>query len=171
MEMPLPTADIVILIIVLISAVIGLVRGFLREVLSLASWFAAFILALYFSPAVAEWLGGQLDDEGVRLVIGFVGIFALTLIAGGIVQWLVRKLVETSGMSGTDRFLGFLFGSLRGVLVCIIGLIAIRPFAESTTWWQGSRLTPELLAFETDVLELMGRAKDLVVDVTDQVRA
>ena len=86
-------------------------------------------------------------------------------------QWLVRKLVETSGLSGTDRFLGFLFGSVRGVLVTIIALIAMRPFAETADWWQQSRLAPELLAFEQDVLELMGRAKDLVVEVTDQVSA
>ncbi len=171
MDWPLPTADIVILIIVLVSALIGLVRGLLREVLSLASWFAAFILALYFSPWAAQGLAGQIDDEGIRLVLGFIVIFAVTLILGGIVQWLVRKLVETSGLSGTDRFLGFLFGSLRGVLVCIIALIALRPFAETADWWHASRLTPELLAFEQDVLELMGRAKDLVVEVTDQVRA
>jgi len=165
----LPTADIVILIIILVSALIGLVRGLLREVLSLASWFAAFLFALYFAPAAAGVLSAQISDEALRLVIGFVAIFVFTLIAGGIVQWLVRKLVETSGLTGTDRFLGFIFGSLRGVLVCIIALIALRPFGEETQWWQASNLTPQLLAFEQDVLELMGRARELVVEVTDQV--
>lgn len=165
----MPTADIVILIIILVSALIGLVRGLLREVLSLASWFAAFILALYFSPLVAGLLSSQIADQAVRLVLGFVAVFVATLIAGGLIQWLVRKLVETTGLTGTDRFLGFLFGSVRGVLVCIIALIAMRPFAEDTNWWKTSALTPELLAFEQDVLALMGRARDLVEDVTDQV--
>jgi membrane protein required for colicin V production len=163
------TADIVILIIILVSALIGLVRGLLREVLSLASWFAAFILALYFAPMVAAVLAAQIADESIRLVVGFIAVFVATLIGGGIIQWLLRKLVETSGLSGTDRFLGFLFGSVRGVLVCIIMLIAIRPFGENSEWWQQSAITPELLAFEQDVLELMGRAKDLVIEVTDQV--
>jgi membrane protein required for colicin V production len=169
MDLPLPTADIVILIIILVSALIGLVRGLLREVLSLASWFAALMFALYFAPTAAEVLAAQISDESISLVVGFMAVFVVTLIAGGIVQWLVRKLVETSGLTGTDRFLGFLFGSARGVLVCIIALIALRPFGENSDWWQSSKLTPELLAFEQDVLGLMGRAKDLVVEVTDQV--
>jgi membrane protein required for colicin V production len=169
MEMPLPSADIVLLIVILLSALIGLVRGLLREVLSLASWFAAFMLALYFAPVAADYLTAHFADETMRLGIGFVAIFVITLIVGGIVQWLLRKLVETSGLSGTDRFLGFLFGGVRGVLVCIIALIMLRPFAETTDWWQQSRLTPQLLAFEQDVLELMGRARELVIDATDQV--
>lgn len=163
------TADIVILIVVLVSALIGLARGLLNELLSLASWFAAFILALYFAPTVADSLKGSLADESVRLVVGFISVFAATLIAGGIVQWLVGKLVETTGLTGTDRFLGFLFGSARGVLVCIIGLIALRPFTEDSAWWDASAFTPELLAFEQDVLELMGKAKDVVTTVGNQM--
>jgi membrane protein required for colicin V production len=169
METPLPTADIVLLIVILLSALIGLVRGLLREILSLASWFAAFMLALYFTPVAAQYLAAHFADEAVQMGIGFVAIFVVTLIAGGIVQWLLRKLVETSGLSGTDRFLGFLFGGVRGVLVCIIALIVLRPFGESTGWWQQSQLTPQFLAFEQDVLELMGRARELVIDATDQV--
>jgi membrane protein required for colicin V production len=163
------TLDIVILIAVLVSALIGLARGLLKELLSLASWFAAFILALYFAPAVADGLTGSVADGSVRLVIGFAAVFAGTLIVGGIIQWLVRRLVESTGLTGTDRFLGFLFGSARGVLVCIVGLIAIRPFADQSTWWNASAFTPELLAFEQDVLELMGKARDLVSAVGNQM--
>ncbi len=157
--------DIIILIIVLVSALIGLARGLIKEVLSLASWLAAFILALYFAPSVGDRMAGQLADESVRLVVAFILIFLATLIAGGIVQWLVGKLVKTTGLSGTDRFLGFLFGAARGVLACIVALIALRQFAEAGQWWQSSVLVPELLAFEQQVLELLGRAQDWVVDL------
>ena len=161
------TPDIVILIIILTSAAIGFVRGLLRELLSLASWIAAFILALYFAPTVEEWFEGGISEESVRLAIGFILIFAVTLIVGGIIQWLVRKLVESTGLTGTDRFLGFLFGSARGVLVCIIGLIAIRPFASDADWWGESDFSPALLEFERDLLELMGRAQDVFEDVSE----
>jgi membrane protein required for colicin V production len=163
------TPDIVILIVVLVSALIGLARGLLKELLSLASWFAALILALYFAPTVAAALKGSVSDEPVRLVIGFVAVFVGTLVVGGIIQWLVRKLVDSTGLTGTDRLLGFLFGSARGALVCIIGLIAMRPFVESRTWWNASVFTPELLAFEQDVLELMGKARDLVTVIGNQM--
>jgi membrane protein required for colicin V production len=108
-------------------------------------------------------------DEPVRLVIGFAAVFVGTFVVGGIIQWLVGRLVDSTGLTGTDRLLGFLFGSARGVLVCIIGLIAMRPFVETRTWWNASVFTPELLAFEQDVLELMGKARDLVTVIGNQM--
>jgi len=161
----LPTADIIILIVVLLSAAIGLFRGLLKEVLSLASWLAAFILSLYFAPVLADRLGAVLDNHSVRLVLGFILVFVITLMAGGLIQWLVSRAVQSTGLSGTDRFLGFLFGSARGVLACIIGLIALRPFAEGADWWQASVLTTDLLAFEDEVLELLGKATDWVSEI------
>ena len=166
----MPTADIVIVIIILLSAVIGLLRGLLKEVLSLATWFAAFILALYFAPVLAAQMIGQVEDHSLRLVVGFVTVFLIVLIVGTLAQWMVKKLVLGTGLTGTDRFLGFLFGSARGVLVCIIALIAMRPFAEASEWWVNSAITPEMLAFEQDVLDMMGRAREVVVEVSDDVR-
>ncbi len=156
----LATPDIVILIVVLLSALIGLARGLVAEVLSLASWTLAFILALYLAPVLGERLSDDLANT--RLVIGFAVVFVTVLIIGAIVQWLVGKLVESSSLTGTDRFLGFLFGSARGVLVCIVALIVLRPFAEDTDWWQASLIRPELAAFEEYVLQLMGRAYSAV---------
>jgi len=162
------TADIVILIIVLLSSIIGMVRGLFKELLSLVIWFAAIMLALYFSGSVGDRLSGQLADESVRMVVGFFVVFLTTLIVGGIVQALVRQLISSTGLTGTDRFLGFLFGSARGVLVCIVGLIALKSFEIQADWWQESRFIPELLAFEQDVLEFMGKARDVVVEVTEE---
>lgn len=157
--------DIVILVVVLVSALIGLARGLMKEVLSLASWLAAFILALYFAPAVAERLSEHLADGSVRLVVAFIVIFLTTLIAGSVLQWLAGTLVKTTGMSGTDRFLGFLFGGARGVVASLVVLIALNRFAEAGQWWQSSMLVPELLAFEQDVLALMGKAQEWVVQM------
>lgn len=154
------TADIVILIVVLLSAAIGLMRGLLKEVLSLASWLTAFVAALYFAPVLSARFETVVDDQSVRLVVAFILIFLVVLVLGGLIQWVLSKMVHGTGLSGTDRFLGFLFGSARGVLACIIALIALRPFAEGTDWWQASMLVPELLAFEDDVLNLLGKATE-----------
>ena len=154
------TADIVILGVVLLSALIGLVRGLLKEVLSLATWTAAIGLALYFAPEASVYLAGVISDEVIRLVAAFAGIFLGALIVGGLVQWLIGALVKGTGLTGTDRFLGFVFGSARGVLVCLVGLIAIRSFAQSADWWQASLLVPELLAFEHVLHDGLGKSTE-----------
>ena len=160
------SADIIILIMILLSSVIGLVRGLFKELISLVVWFAAVMLALYFSSAMGDALSGLIADESVLTVVGFFIIFLATLIVGGIVQVLVKQLISTTGLTGTDRFLGFLFGSARGVLICIVVLIALQSFEIEAAWWQESEIIPELLAFEQDVLELMGKARDVVVEAT-----
>ena len=157
--------DIVILIVVLVSALIGVVRGLTREVLSLATWLAALVLALYFAPPLAHRLAGQLADEYVRLIVAFIVIFLATLVTGSVVQWLAGTLIKSTGLTGTDRFLGFLFGAARGVVATLVVLIALDRFAAAGQWWESSVLVPELLAFEEDVLTVMGRAQDWVAQL------
>ncbi len=157
--------DIVIATVVLLSAVIGLVRGLVKEVLSLAAWVLAFVVAMYFSPYVALNLPTTWGAESVRMVIAFATLFIATLILAGVAQWLIAKLVETTGLSGTDRFLGFLFGSARGLLVAIVMLMILREMASDAQWWQASMLQEQLLAFEGDVRDLLQRAKELARDV------
>jgi membrane protein required for colicin V production len=157
--------DLIILIVVLVSALIGLARGLLKEVLSLATWLAAFLLALYFGPAVAERLAGQITDGAVRLIVGFLVVFLSTLLAGGLAQWLARALVQSTGLSGTDRFLGFLFGGARGLVAALVVLIVVNRFADADDWWSTSVLVPGLLAFEQDLLALLGRAQEWVTQL------
>ena len=163
------TADVVILIVILLSSLIGMMRGLFRELLSLLIWFAAVMLALYFSVVMGDALSAWIGGESVRTVVGFFAVFFAVLIAGGMLQALVKRLISSTGLTGTDRFLGFLFGSARGVLVCIVALIALKSFELEADWWHESNIIPELLAFEQDVLELMGRARDVVVEVADEV--
>ena len=77
-------------------------------------------------------------------------------------QWLIAQLVSSTGLSGTDRLLGFLFGSARGLLICVVLLIGLREIAADRSWWQASVLQAELLAFEDEVRDLLGRARDMV---------
>lgn len=155
-------ADIAIAVVVLLSAVIGLMRGLVREVLSLVVWILAFLVAVGFADDLAGRFAGFLEPDTARLAVAFVTLFVGTLIVGGLIQWALGKLIEGTGLSGTDRLLGFLFGSLRGVLVCIVAIIALRPFLEDASWWAESRLIPELAAFESDVLSFLDSAADSI---------
>ncbi len=157
------TPDIVLSIVILLSALMGLARGLVKEVLSLLIWGAAFVAAIAFGNLAGVWLGGDMGDA-LRSLLGFAAVFVAVLIAGAVVQWLFAKLIESTGLSGTDRFLGFLFGSGRGIVVCAVVLIALRPFVEDAHWWQESRIRPELTRMEQGLLEILGQTRDLVVD-------
>ena len=154
--------DIAIATVILLSAAIGMVRGLIKELLSLAAWVLAFVIAIYFSPLVAENLPSGWGSDSVRLIIGFAALFVGTLILAAVVQWLMAQLVASTGLSGTDRFLGFLFGSARGMLISVVILMGVREIAADRSWWQESVLQGELLAFEDEVRDLLGRARVMV---------
>ena len=162
------TFDIVLCVVVLVSATIGLSRGLVKEVLSLIAWVAALFIAYFYAPRLAETFSADLGS--FRVVLAFLALFIVVLVLASFVQWLIGKLVETTGLSGTDRLLGFLFGSARGLVVCLVALIAMRPFVEETDWWQASVLKRELLAFEDDAMGWAREAGKVFDDVTSDVQ-
>jgi membrane protein required for colicin V production len=136
-------ADLAILAILAVSVVIGMVRGLLVEVLSIAIWVAAVALALLFGGSIGEWFAGTIELPSLRAALGHGLVFFVTLVAGALLMWLLRKLVQGTGLTGTDRLLGLVFGIARGallvvVLVVLAGLTAL----PRDPWWQGSRLIP-----------------------------
>lgn len=162
----MPVLDIVILVIVLLSAAIGLARGLVKEILSLAAWALSFVLAIMFSTQLAAELPTTWGAENLRLAISFVILFVGSLIVASLLQWLVAQLVRSTGLTGTDRFLGFMFGAARGVLVVIVALIALREVAQDSQWYNEAHLPPEFLAFENEVRDLLGQVREMVAPST-----
>lgn len=132
--------DYAIFGIIALSALISLVRGFMREALSLAAWVLAFWVAWMFFRDLAlhlEWI----TLPSARLIAAFALLLIATLMVGGLVNFLMCQLVEKTGLSGTDRLIGVLFGAARGaLLVAILVLLAgLTPFPNDP-WWQQSEL-------------------------------
>lgn len=152
--MTLPAADIVILSLIALSAVIGLFRGLVKELVSLVVWACAIVGAMVFASPLAEYLTAIDASRPIRVAVAFAVVFFGVLIAGGLLQWSLAKLIQSTGLGGTDRFLGFVFGALRGGLVVIGALMVTRPFPELSVWWEDSLLRPELMVFADDILEL-----------------
>ena len=146
-------ADAAIVLVVVVSAVFGGLRGLVKEILALVVWVGALALAVAFRGALADWLDVDLSASA-REAIGFAGVFAAALVVGALLQRLARRAVDGTGLTGTDRTLGFLFGALRGVLVATIALILLRPFAQDRLWWSDAVLVPPLMALEAHVLEV-----------------
>jgi membrane protein required for colicin V production len=129
--------DLVIIGIILISALISLVRGFVKESISLVSWILAGFIAFRYFSALAELLLPYVESPTVRTGVAFSVLFVSTLIVGAIINFMASQMVSKTGLSGTDKTLGMVFGAARGVLiVTLIVLLASRTPMPEETWWQ-----------------------------------
>jgi membrane protein required for colicin V production len=118
-------------------------RGLVVEVLSIAIWAAAVALTLLFGGAVGEWFAGSIALPSLRAALGHGLVFFAALAGGAIVLWVLRKMVQTTGLSGTDRLLGLVFGIARGVLLVtvLVVLAGLTPLPRDP-WWRESRAIP-----------------------------
>ncbi len=156
--------DAVIVLVLVASAVVSLWRGFLREALSLAGWVAAVWVALRFSPLLAVQLETWVSHSGARALVAALLVFVATLFTAALVNhWLVR-LVRASGLSGTDRALGVLFGLVRGGVIVVLLLVAGRLLAlDQASWWALSRLRPYFETLSAWLLQYLPQGVDPLV--------
>jgi len=135
--------DLTILAILLLSVAVSLFRGLIREVMSLLIWVGAFWLAWHYVDVGADWLSGVIELPSARHLIAFVALFLTALIVGGLINFLVGKLITGTGLSGTDRFFGMFFGLLRGsvAITALVLFLQATPLSKDP-WWQQSTLQP-----------------------------
>ncbi|WP_036826790.1 CvpA family protein, partial [Photobacterium sanctipauli] len=135
--------DYVILGVIGFSALVSLIRGFVKEALSLVIWFAAFFVASNFYPQLAAHFT-NFQDEMLRNGSAIAALFIATLIVGAVVNYVIGQLVHKTGLSGTDRVLGIVFGGVRGVLIVAAVLFFIDAFTgfSDADWWKQSQLIP-----------------------------
>ena len=148
--------DFVVLGVIFLSALISVVRGFVKEALSLAGWIIALWTAVTFSGQVAEFLAAQITVPSVRQAAAFLLIFAGILCVTGMLSYIVGLMVEKTGLSGTDRLLGVLFGIGRGaVIVAVRVLLAGLTPLPQDPWWSQSAFIPQFESLALKIQELL----------------
>ncbi len=128
--------DIVIVLLIILSAVISSVRGFAREALSLLGWALAFWVSLTFSGGLSLMFSGTIQDPILRLIAAFLILFIASLIVSTIVNYFVSQFVHRTGMTGADRSIGIVFGVLRGILIvaALVLFAGLTPFPQTPSW-------------------------------------
>lgn len=148
--------DYAILATIAISVLVGALRGFIKEVLALAIWALAFVLAYRFAGDVGSLMEAQVSLPSARLAMGFAGIFLVVLVLGGLLVYLVGRLVESTGLSGTDRLLGGVFGAARGLAIVVTFLLVagLTPIP-ADPWWKESSMIQRLMPMVYWVAEFL----------------
>lgn len=164
------TVDWVIVIIIGLSTLISLKRGFVKEALSLVTWIAAIIISRMFSGQLSYLLTDFISVAQIRTVVAYVLLFVVTLMVGALVNHLIGEVIKLTGLSGADRMFGTLFGLARGMLIVLVmvALLNITPMT-ADGWWRESFLIPHFLVVEEWSRELLlahspevvGSAEDL----------
>jgi len=137
------TLDYAIVTVLVISSLLSLMRGFVREAISLVVWVFAGGLALTFSPRLSLQLMDYITVESLRTAAAFVMIFVAVVILGSIVGYLLGTILKQSGLSGTDRIAGLIFGFLRGLLIiAVFVMLGGITTLHKAPWWLESKLVP-----------------------------
>ncbi len=137
--------DYAMIAVVVLSALVGMARGLIRELLSLGVWIAALVVAWVFHQEAADLLTAQLSPPSLRLAVAFVGLVLATLVLGALLGAVLTMLVDKAGLTGTDRVLGLAFGAARGVIILAMAvfLAALTPLQDDPRWGE-SKLIGEL---------------------------
>lgn len=138
--------DWAIIAVIVISSLISLKRGFVKEALSLLTWIIAGVVAWMFGGALSHHLAEFISTPSAQVIAACAILFVATLLVGALVNFLIGELVRVTGLSGTDRFLGMVFGAARGglLIVVLVGLLSLAPVQEDL-WWRESALLPHFL--------------------------
>jgi len=138
--------DWILLALLAASLLLGAWRGLVYEVFSVIGWIAAFLLAQWFAPDVAEKLPMQGSGETLRHAAAFVLVFIVSVFAAGLFSALLKKIISVVGLRPVDRILGAFFGLFRGLIFLLALSVVVHMTAlQESEWWLESKGAPILM--------------------------
>jgi len=142
-------ADWALIVIISLSSLMSLKRGFIKEALSLATWVVAFVVARSFHANLQTLLIESIKEPTLRTIAAFSILFIGTLLVGAGINFIVGALIRLTGLTPIDRLLGVVFGMARGIIlsVVVIAVLRLTPFSQSE-WWVNSIMIDNLAVVE-----------------------
>lgn len=160
----MPIIDILIAVALIISVVVGVFRGFVKEAISIAALLVAIWAALYFGPGVGEISDRWFDSQELQVWFGRLLVFLVILALGGLIGWGISKLVRLSVLSAIDRFVGAVFGAARGVLIVALFVLGSQYAGfDNDRWWLESKLMPHFEVVADWIKVMAPQGYDLLV--------
>ncbi len=142
--MNLTTVDIIIFVIVFLSVVVSIIRGFVKEAMSVVIWVLAVVVAAKYYGQMDARLVKVISSSSVRLVSAFVILFVATLFIGAIINRFLGAVVVSTGFSGTDKVLGAIFGVARGILIVVALVVLAEYTMPQEEWWKQSMFMEQI---------------------------
>ncbi|HUH39730.1 MAG TPA: CvpA family protein [Castellaniella sp.] len=132
--------DYIALAVLALSAVIGLMRGLVREVLSLVAYVVAFVSAIWWGPGLSGWLVQYIENGLLRTITAYGATFLIVLMLIGLLNMALGAMLDRTGLTPADHGLGAAFGTVRGVVI-ILALVGLAGYTElpREPWWQDAR--------------------------------
>jgi membrane protein required for colicin V production len=148
----------VVIAVVLISALLAMFRGFVREVLSIAAWVAAAILAYLFYEELIPYVSEYVDNRSIAIGLSAAAIFLVSLIVVSLITMKISDYVMDSPVGVIDRLLGFVFGAARGILLLVVAAIFFNWLVDDANrpvWVTNAVTYPELSELGNELLALI----------------
>jgi membrane protein required for colicin V production len=158
--------DLGLIVIILISALLAMLRGFTREVLAIASWGAAAAAAVYFYPLVLPYVKPYISKDVLAMAASAAAVFFVTLVLVSIVTIKLSDTILDSKVGALDRSLGFVFGVARGLLLCVIAFIFFSwlvPTDKQPEWVKGAKMRPFLAAAGDELTSMLPDDPDGII--------
>ncbi|MGD9656975.1 MAG: CvpA family protein [Methylocystis sp.] len=159
--------DLAVIIVVLVSGMLALLRGFTREVLAILSWVAAAAAAYFFYPLALPYLKPYISKDELALLAAAASVFLVALIAVSLVTVKLSDIILDSKVGALDRTLGFVFGAVRGALIAVVAFVFyswLVPEANQPQWIKDARAKPFLAAGGEKLREMLPDDIDSIVE-------
>lgn len=169
--MPIAILDIILILVMLVSAFLAMIRGFVREVLSIASWVAAAAAAVLLYPQALPYAKPYIENELAATGVTVAAIFLVALIIVSYITMRISDFVLDSRIGALDRSLGFLYGAARGLLLVVVAMLFLNWFLDEEQqpqWITTAKSRPVLMSLGDQLRNMLPEDADSWL--IDQIR-